>query len=79
MYICHNPSSELFTFEAYIQHPTQKNYKPRVKYGCIKDTPFQKTLNLKEDARIMLTFNISVSDGLTNGTCGTIRKFKITL
>ena len=36
-----------------------------------------KTLNLKVDARIMLTMNISVPDGLTNGTIGTIRRFNM--
>ena len=43
--------------------------------GCIESTPFLKTLNLKKGARIMLTYNVNLSDGLVNGVLGTVLGF----
>ena len=34
---------------------------------------WQKVLTIKINARVMITTNIDVSDGLTNGAMGTVR------
>ena len=53
-------------------HPQIKNYHPPVKNGYVGDTPFLNELVLKLGARVMITFNVDTSDGLTNGTCGVV-------
>ena len=40
--------------------------------GCIDDTPFLNNLFIKKGARIMLTLNVNTTDGLVNGSFGTI-------
>ena len=40
--------------------------------GNIVNTPLQKILRIKINAKVMLTYNLDVSDGLTNGAFGTI-------
>ena len=40
--------------------------------GNIVNTPLQEILRIKLDAKVMLTHNLDVSDGLTNGAFGTI-------
>ena len=47
-----------------------KGIKGKLKYGCIADTSFERDLNIKIGARVMLIFNISVVDGLVNGSLG---------
>ena len=50
-----------------------RGYKPKItNYGTIDDTQFMKILKIKVGARVMLTFNISISDSLINGELGTI-------
>ena len=47
-----------------------KGIKGKLKYGCIADTSFERDLKIKIGARVMLIFNISVVDGLVNGSLG---------
>ena len=52
-------------------HSTIKVFKPLVsKNGSINNTPFQAKLRLKIGAKIMMTYNVDTSDGLTNGSRG---------
>ena len=72
----------LVTSEAVNIHPTIQNFKAHVnKKGNIgtekNETPFRQTLNMKVGARIMLTYNIDVPDGLTNGARGEIVGFEM--
>ena len=74
-------NTDLVIAEAINIHPTIKNFKPHVNskgnIGTEKnETPFRQTLKMKIKARIMLTYNIDVSDGLTNGTRGKIVAFE---
>ena len=67
-----------YVSEAIVRSPTQKVVKPKTDTsGAIRNTPLQKTLNLKVKARVMLTFNIDTCDGLTNGAFGEVLGFEI--
>ena len=73
--------TELVEVEAANLHPTIKNFQPNVNSkGNIgterNETPFRQTLEMKVKARVMLTYNIDVMDGLTNGARGEIVAFK---
>ena len=51
-------------------------YKPYINpNGLIDTTPFRMKLSLKNKVRVMLTFNVSITDGLINGAVGTIIGF----
>ena len=65
------------TLSAIHIHPNKKDFKPYIseKNGTVNDTPFLDKLYLKKNARIMLTYNVDTSDGLTNGTTGTVFGF----
>ena len=53
------------------------NFTPLLeKDGSIKGTPLQNELKLKIGAEVMLTYNIDVVDGLTNGAFGKIIGFE---
>ena len=63
--------SELISIEAINIHPTIRNFKPSVdNKAAVKGTSFLQTLEVKVGARVMLTYNIDVSDCLTNGARG---------
>ena len=58
---------------AICMHRTIKHFSPPVNNaGNISNTPFQKELRVKIGAKVMLTYNVDTSDGLTNGARGTL-------
>ena len=53
-----------------------ENYVPKLKpKGTVADTNFQATLSLKIGAKVMLVFNIDLSDSLVNGQMGKVVDF----
>jgi hypothetical protein len=58
-------------------HPFKNNYNPPTgDDGTVRETPFMNKLNLKVLARVMLTYNVDTSDGLTNGCTGEVVRFE---
>ena len=55
-----------------VARPPRKN-----RDGSIYNTPLQLLLQLKIGAPVMLTYNISVLDSLTNGAVGEVKGFEM--
>jgi hypothetical protein len=65
--------TEEIVVKAKVSHKTMKNYKPLLKNdGSIHGTSLQNILKIKKGAKVMLTYNLRTSDGLTNGAFGEI-------
>ena len=63
---------EEHVIQAICLHKSIKNFKPIVDTGTgtVQKTPFQMELRVKIGAKVMLTYNVDTSDGLTNGARG---------
>ena len=56
-------------------NPYRKNWKPTIKGATIANTAFHNELRLKVGARVMMVYNIDITDELINGTTGVIVDF----
>ena len=56
---------------------TRKEFDPHVDEtdGKVRGTPLQNVLYLKKGAKVVLTHNLNVSDGLNNGAKGKVLDF----
>ena len=73
LYIVKLPGS-MIKLRAIHDHPLRKNYKGRVdsRDGTVGDTGFMDQLILKENAKVMIIYNINTLDSLTNGQIGVL-------
>ena len=69
-------SSRLVTLQALVRNDTQGIFVPPLVNGIIKGSPLVYDLRLKKGARVMLTTNLDVCDGLVNGSLGTVAGFE---
>ena len=67
--------SDEVLLEASHSQPTRKSFKPLLDKGKVRNTPLYDKLKLKIGAKVMLTYNLNVSDGLANGTKGEVIDF----
>ena len=68
--------NKLVTLEALVSNSTRAKFVPTLENGIIKGSPLVYDLRLKKGARVMLTTNLDVCDGLVNGSLGTVAGFE---
>ena len=69
--------TEQVIIKAKIFSATQRKIKPIVENtGAVRNTPLQNVLNLKSEAKVILTYNIDIQDNLANGSWGTVLGFE---
>ena len=57
-------------------NPTIESYKPHVsKDGRVHESLLLSIVKLKKNARIMIAYNVDLSNGIVNGSLGTVRGF----
>ena len=73
LYIVRLPGP-MIKLRAIHDHPLRKNYKGRVdtRDGTVGDTGFMDQLILKQNANVMIIYNINTLDSLTNGQIGVL-------
>ena len=73
LYIVRLPGT-MMKLKAIHDHPLRKNYKGRVdsRDGTVGDTGFMDQLILKQNAKVMIIYNINTLDSLTNGQIGVL-------
>ena len=73
LYIVRLPG-QMMKLRAIHDHPLRKNYKGRVdsRDGTVGDTGFMDQLILKQNAKVMIIYNINTLDSLTNGQIGVL-------
>ena len=67
---------ELMYFKADVHSDAKGTFKPKLSNGKIDGSTLEYEINLKVGARVMLTANMDVCDGLVNGTLGTVAGFE---
>ena len=69
-------STPLYILTANHIHSAYRNFRPNItSEGLVNETPFLDKLHIKVGAKVIITYNIDTSDGLTNGTTGTVVGF----
>ena len=69
--------SDEIIIEALHSQSHQKNFRPILDHGKVRNTPLYNILRLKIGAKVMLTYNVDVCDSLANGSKGEIIDFVI--
>ena len=65
--------SKLVEIKALYDVPKGSDYQPQVnEWGIIGDSNFSEIVQIKIGARVMLIFNVCISDHLVNGSLGTV-------
>ena len=67
---------ELVQIQANVHSDAKGTFKPTLIHGRIRGATLEYELNLKVGARVMLTANMDVCDGLVNGSLGTVAGFE---
>lgn len=64
--------TEGYTIDSINISASCKTFNPTIKDGRVGNTAFMNTLEIKENARVMMIHNVDVNDHLTNGSLGEV-------